>query len=102
MRLGVYNWMKIRKYNKESVRFEFESFDTHIQTKMLVGKNLLYCLWVVLIIGPVTTKDVKNDAYNKRRTWISPSNYMGRISIRKELVKSGTNRNKLINLGDTC
>ena len=99
MRLGVYNWMNIKKYNKESVRFEFESYDTHIQTKMLVGKNLLYCLWVILITGPVTTKDVKNDSYNKRRTWISPPHSM---DTRKRFIKSETDRNNLINLGDTC
>ena len=63
--------MKIRKYNKESVRFEFESFDTHIQTKMLVDKNLLYCLWVILITGSVTTGDVKNSAYARRSRCIN-------------------------------
>lgn len=105
MRLGVYNWMNIKKYNKESVRFEFESYDTHIQTKMLVGKNLLYCLWVILIMGPVTTKDVKNGSYTKRRVLISSSpkpRDMGRMAVLNGFAKSETNRNKLIGLGNIC
>lgn len=66
----------LKKYSKEAVRFDISrrpktdymssAVATHVQTCMLVGKSSIYCLFVVNLMGAVTTSDRKNSKYMLR------------------------------------